>query len=129
MIYVTDEEFDVLSNNLQMGGLAFDSISLENKIIFMRDKFKEIPTKQIMTREEAIDLIRNVFGITNTGQGAKWINFFIDAGMLEVKKEEEQPIFEIRHLDNHIKIWANGKVEGAVGTVINRIPQFLKNNS
>ena len=45
--------------------------------------------KHIRTRTEAIALIRNnVFGLTDTGQAAKWVDFFIAAGMLEIKEEK-----------------------------------------
>lgn len=91
LIYLTDEEFDILSKYLKMGGKNCDSTNLENKIIFMRDKFRELemPTKQVMTRAEAIIFVTNrVFGLTDTGQAVKWVDFFIAAGMLEVKEEE-----------------------------------------
>lgn len=48
--------------------------------------------------------------MTNTGQAEKWINFFIAAGMLEVKEEEEIdiPLKTVNGLNiicdlNHIK--------------------------
>lgn len=99
IIYFTNEEFDILGKYLHLGA-DYDSISINNKIIFMRDKFKEIETstKPIIARVEAINLIRNVFGITDTGQGAKWIDFFINAGMLEVKEEVDLTLNEILNL-------------------------------
>lgn len=52
-------------------------------------KETKMPTKCIMTRTKAIIFVTNrVFGLTNTGQAEKWVDFFIDAGMLEVKEEE-----------------------------------------
>lgn len=55
----------------------------------LRNKEKEMPVKRIMTRTEVSQLVQNiVFGLTDTEQAAKWIKFFVAAGMLEVKEEE-----------------------------------------
>lgn len=37
-----------------------------------------------------------------------------------------KPAFEIITETAHIKIWANGMIEGITGTVINRIPQIAQ---
>lgn len=129
LIYVTDEEFDILSKNLKMGGPDCNSLGLENKIIFMRDKFeeKEMPT---LTRAEAIEKFQRASYFNNS---EKIIDFYVKAGMLEVKEEEEKPIFEIKGEIVHIKIWPNGEVSGIKGIVINRIPELIaklkQNNS
>lgn len=94
-----------------------------------KNKEAKMPIKQIMTRAEAT----KIFEMVDTGQAARWVDFFIAAGILEVKEEEEdKPIFEIKGIHGsplHIKIWANGEVSGIQGTIINRIPEYLKNNS
>lgn len=93
-------------------------------------KDKKVPTKHIMTRAEVIDKIRNdVFGLTDTGQATKWADFFIAAGMLEIKEEEEKPIFELKYPSgvHAYKIWSNGRVEGFNDgvIVINRISELV----
>lgn len=58
LIYLTDEEFNLLVVNLTFGSTTDDRLNIHNKLLFIRDKFeeKEMPTKQLMTRIEAIDL-------------------------------------------------------------------------
>lgn len=94
-------------------------------------KEAKVPTKHIMTRAEAIvKLSEAMIGYHSV---EKTIDFYVAAGMLEIKEEKEKPIFEIMcisHIsDTHIKIYSNGRVEGIDGTIINRIPEFIKNNS
>lgn len=67
-----------------------DYLTFVDGVIFLKEKNNKMPTKQLMTREEATVLLKNiVFGLTDTGQAGKWVDFFIDAEMLEVKQEEE----------------------------------------
>lgn len=87
IIYVTDAEFEILCSYLNMP-CDIDSIDLNRKIIFMRDKEKEkeIPKiKHVMTRAEAIECLAKHAPFTNP---EKIIDFYIEAGMLEIKKEE-----------------------------------------
>ena len=47
-------------------------------------------------------------------------------GLIKLKEEEEKPAFEIKNkFGVEIKIWANGRVEGIEGTIINRIPALI----
>lgn len=84
-----------------------------------------MPTKSIMTRLEAINKLMSIFG--NVLQAEGMIDFYITAGMLEIKEEENKPIFEIKENGKplHIKIWDNGRVEGIDAIVINRIPELV----
>lgn len=94
LIYVTDEEFSILAKHLRMKDLGFDSLSLERKIIFMRDSFNEetkMPTKHIMTRVEAIDCFNKHMTTPSATSAERIINFYVAAGMLEIKEEEELP--------------------------------------
>lgn len=131
LIYLTDKEFDILSEKLGMGRQRFDTIKLNHTLIFMRAKLKENTQMQSkITKKEAIIKLENVVGITSAGQAAKYIEALEVLGLIEFKKEEEKPIFEIYTHERHIRIWANGQVHGIEGTIINRIPEYLtKNNS
>lgn len=129
-IYLSDDEMDKLG----FRGLA----SVEDKFMLIRKcNFKhksEMITKHIMTRAEAIALFKEYLA-KDTG-AERIVDFYIEAGMLEIKEEKENPIFEIisvEAVNSHIKIYANGQMEGVVGTVINRIPELIaklkQNNS
>lgn len=88
---------------------------------------QKMSAKQLMTRGEAIEYMRAISG--NILQAEQIVNFFIKAGMLEVKEEKKNPIFEIKGEFVHIKIWADGRMEGIKGIVINRIPEHLMKNN
>lgn len=51
LIYLTDTEFELLVKNLNFGSTTSDSINIEHKLVFMRDKFKD---NERITRKEAI---------------------------------------------------------------------------
>lgn len=52
----------------------------------LKDKENEMPPKHIMTKTEAIALLQKHMPI---GNAAKAIDFYIAAGILEIKEEEE----------------------------------------
>lgn len=89
----------------------------------LKNKIK-ISTKQLMTKAEANNLAQAIFG--NRLQAEQMVNFFIDAGMLEIKKKEERPketvvLFEtIRDIYGVVRLetwpeglvlWVNGKIK------------------
>lgn len=90
LIYLTDEEFEIVAYcTKKVSGL--DRINLEHKLIFVRDKFKEkeMPTKHIMTRVEAIELVKK--HLPEVWSSAdRVVDFYIEAGMLEIKEEENK---------------------------------------
>lgn len=82
--------------------------------------------KHIMTRAEAIELFKEHMP-PEYSKANRIIDFYIAAGMLEIKEEEEKPMFEIKCTDSplHIRIYSNGEITGINGIVINRIPEFM----
>lgn len=82
--------------------------------------------KHIMTRAEAIELFKEHMP-AEYSKANRIIDFYIAAGMLEIKEEEEKPMFEIKCTDSplHIRIYSNGEITGINGIVINRIPEFM----
>lgn len=116
---------------------TLDYLTFRDGIRFLKERKTEMqsskPTKHIMTRAEAIELFKEHMPWTAHDAG-RVIDFYIAAGMLEIKEEEDKPIFEIKAEGSHnVKIWANGRVEGISGTIINRIPELIaklkQNNS
>ena len=75
--------------------------------------------KKKMTRKEAIDSLQKHCPVNNPGA---IIDFYIEAGMLEIVEEGSLPIFEIIEPNgNHVKIYKDGQISGISGTIINRI--------
>lgn len=131
-IEINDDEFTCLALHLKMKDEGYDYMSLDNTIIFMRNKDKiKMPTQTTLFKSEAIALFKK--HMPDASGAESFINFYIAAGMLEVEEEEEEkPIFEIivkGQFGYHVKIWPNGRTEGIEGTVINRIPEYLIENN
>lgn len=109
MIYLTNKEFERLSRDLNMVS-GLNRINLGNDIVFMRSVIKEPKMPTLMTRSEATVMLRNnVFGLTDTGQAARWVDFFITAGMLEIKEEIHNPIIVDVTDKSPVIIKRNGK--------------------
>lgn len=97
-------------------------LTLEDLVEAQNRKYSPMPTKAKMTRAEAIKVMEKHLPFSNNVE--KVIDFYVEAGMLDIVEEEKLPVFEIilNNLDQtHIKIYENGKVEGISGTIINRM--------
>lgn len=84
-----------------------------------RNKFK-------MTREEAISLVnKNVFGIVNTGQAAKWVDTFEALGLIKFDEPKRLPSMELNR-DNffgdygliRLERWPEGLVIWVGGEIV-----------
>lgn len=138
IIYVSDEEFNLLCKHLQIGSTHHNQLRLDHKIIFMRDKFegeqwtavecerlkarqKEINEMHEMTREQAkFKLLEQTKNHCTEKEMENFLDMAEALGLIEFKEVKQVLLYSSYLADGsmiRLERWPEGLVLWCGGVI------------